>query len=148
MEYLDEVYPNRPLLPKDPVKKAFDKIIVEATGPVRILEFLFEIFPVVHNFSHCPISIFSVDCVPKKIYFTNILPYIVNLIISLLSYIVKFIKTSRFMKQSLLFFRPAFINYKNTHYNSIGQNDDAPNRVTIAEFTYELNWSQSVVAQW
>ncbi|CAH2091031.1 unnamed protein product [Euphydryas editha] len=35
VEYLDEVYPQRPLLPKDPVKKAFDKIIVEALGPVQ-----------------------------------------------------------------------------------------------------------------
>ncbi|XP_049873970.1 pyrimidodiazepine synthase-like isoform X2 [Pectinophora gossypiella] len=33
VEYLDDVYPQRPLLPKDPVKKAYDKIIVEvATG--------------------------------------------------------------------------------------------------------------------
>nr|QLI62204.1 glutathione S-transferase 8 [Streltzoviella insularis] len=37
VEYLDEVYPQRPLLPKDPVKKAFDKIIVEATGPIHTL---------------------------------------------------------------------------------------------------------------
>lgn len=35
VEYLDEVYPQRPLLPKDPVKKAFDKIIVEAIAPVQ-----------------------------------------------------------------------------------------------------------------
>ena len=28
-EYLDEAYPQRPLLPKDPVKKAFDKILLE-----------------------------------------------------------------------------------------------------------------------
>ncbi|KOB75343.1 Glutathione S-transferase 6 [Operophtera brumata] len=32
VEYLDEVYPQRPLLPKDPLKKAFDKIIVEVLG--------------------------------------------------------------------------------------------------------------------
>lgn len=37
VEYLDEVYPQRPLLPKDPVKKAFDKIIVEAIAPVSVL---------------------------------------------------------------------------------------------------------------
>lgn len=34
VEYLDDIYPQRPLLPKDPVKKAFDKIIVESIGPV------------------------------------------------------------------------------------------------------------------
>ncbi|XP_034831654.1 pyrimidodiazepine synthase-like isoform X2 [Maniola hyperantus] len=34
VEYLDEVYPQRPLLPKDPVRKAMDKIIVEASGPI------------------------------------------------------------------------------------------------------------------
>ncbi|CAG9793942.1 unnamed protein product [Diatraea saccharalis] len=34
VEYLDEAYPQRPLLPKDPAKKASDKIIVEAFGPV------------------------------------------------------------------------------------------------------------------
>ncbi|XP_026316778.1 pyrimidodiazepine synthase-like isoform X2 [Hyposmocoma kahamanoa] len=37
VEYLDEVYPRRPLLPKDPLKKAFDKIIIEAIGPVHTL---------------------------------------------------------------------------------------------------------------
>ena len=31
VEYLDEQYPQRPLLPKDPVKRAFDKILVETT---------------------------------------------------------------------------------------------------------------------
>lgn len=36
VEYLDEVYPQRPLLPADPLKKAFDKIIIEAMGPVSI----------------------------------------------------------------------------------------------------------------
>lgn len=36
MEYLDEVYSQRPLLSKDPVIKAYDKIIVEAAGPVRM----------------------------------------------------------------------------------------------------------------
>lgn len=34
VEYLDDVYPQRPLLSKDPVQKAFDKIIIEASGPV------------------------------------------------------------------------------------------------------------------
>ncbi|CAD0200898.1 unnamed protein product [Chrysodeixis includens] len=34
VEYLDEVYPQRPLLPKDPVQKAKDKIIVEASMPL------------------------------------------------------------------------------------------------------------------
>ncbi|XP_072947172.1 glutathione S-transferase omega-1-like isoform X2 [Epargyreus clarus] len=33
-EYLDEAYPQRPLLPKDPVAKAFDKIIVEVSAPI------------------------------------------------------------------------------------------------------------------
>ncbi|XP_059053715.1 pyrimidodiazepine synthase-like [Achroia grisella] len=37
VEYLDDVYPQRPLLPKDPVKKAFDKIIIEAAGPISTL---------------------------------------------------------------------------------------------------------------
>lgn len=36
VEYLDEVYTQRPLLSKDPVTKAYDKIIVEAAGPVRM----------------------------------------------------------------------------------------------------------------
>lgn len=36
VEYLDEMYPQRPLLPKDPLKRAFDKIIIEAIGPVSI----------------------------------------------------------------------------------------------------------------
>ncbi|KAM3966349.1 pyrimidodiazepine synthase-like [Aphomia sociella] len=35
VEYLEDVYPQRPLLPKDPVKKAFDKIIIEASGPIH-----------------------------------------------------------------------------------------------------------------
>lgn len=39
VEYLDEVYPQRPLLPKDPVKKAIDKIIVEASAPLHSLLF-------------------------------------------------------------------------------------------------------------
>ncbi|XP_026738338.1 uncharacterized protein LOC113501406 [Trichoplusia ni] len=34
VEYLDEVYPQRPLLPKDPILRAKDKIIVEAAGPI------------------------------------------------------------------------------------------------------------------
>lgn len=34
VEYLDDVFPQRPLLPKDPLKRAFDKIIIEALGPV------------------------------------------------------------------------------------------------------------------
>ncbi|XP_050351610.1 pyrimidodiazepine synthase-like [Nymphalis io] len=39
VEYLDEVYPQRPLLPKDPVKKAFDKITVETTGAIQTIFF-------------------------------------------------------------------------------------------------------------
>ncbi|XP_026499079.2 pyrimidodiazepine synthase-like [Vanessa tameamea] len=39
VEYLDEVYPQRPLLPKDPAKKAFDKIIVENTGAIHAMFF-------------------------------------------------------------------------------------------------------------
>ncbi|XP_053606455.1 pyrimidodiazepine synthase [Plodia interpunctella] len=35
VEYLDDAYPQRPLLPKDPVTKAYDKIIIEATGPIH-----------------------------------------------------------------------------------------------------------------
>ncbi|XP_013190758.2 glutathione S-transferase omega-1 [Amyelois transitella] len=35
VEYLDDVYPQRPLLPKDPVTKAYDKIIIESTGPIQ-----------------------------------------------------------------------------------------------------------------
>ncbi|XP_075979218.1 uncharacterized protein LOC142978600 [Anticarsia gemmatalis] len=35
VEYLDDVYPERPLFPKDPVKKAFDKILVEALGQIH-----------------------------------------------------------------------------------------------------------------
>ncbi|KAG7295981.1 hypothetical protein JYU34_021073 [Plutella xylostella] len=35
VEYLDEVYPQRPLLPKDPVQRALDKIIVEACTPIQ-----------------------------------------------------------------------------------------------------------------
>ncbi|CAK1586070.1 unnamed protein product [Parnassius mnemosyne] len=37
VEYLDEVYPQRPLLSKDPVTKAYDKIIVEASGPLHTM---------------------------------------------------------------------------------------------------------------
>ncbi|XP_013190849.1 pyrimidodiazepine synthase [Amyelois transitella] len=37
VEYLDDVYPQRPLLPKDPITKAYDKIIIEATGPIHNL---------------------------------------------------------------------------------------------------------------
>ncbi|CAH2217184.1 jg2768 [Pararge aegeria aegeria] len=37
VEYLDEVYPQRQLLPKDPLRKAFDKIIVEASAPIVTL---------------------------------------------------------------------------------------------------------------
>uniref|UniRef100_A0A0K8TVL8 Glutathione-S-transferase n=1 Tax=Epiphyas postvittana TaxID=65032 RepID=A0A0K8TVL8_EPIPO len=38
-EYLDEVYPQRPLLPKDPVKKALAKVLVEASGPIQTILF-------------------------------------------------------------------------------------------------------------
>lgn len=36
VEYLDDVYPQRPLLPKDPLLKAKDKILIEAMGPVSL----------------------------------------------------------------------------------------------------------------
>lgn len=40
VEYLDEQYPQRPLLPKDPVKRALDKILVETTmGAVHAIFF-------------------------------------------------------------------------------------------------------------
>ncbi|KAL0822435.1 hypothetical protein ABMA28_004505 [Loxostege sticticalis] len=39
VEYLDEVYPKRPLLPKDPVQKARDKMIVEVSGAIHTLFF-------------------------------------------------------------------------------------------------------------
>ncbi|KAH9630466.1 hypothetical protein HF086_017004 [Spodoptera exigua] len=39
VEYLDDVYPQRPLLPKDPVKKAKDKILVEALSPIHTVYF-------------------------------------------------------------------------------------------------------------
>lgn len=35
-EYIDEAYPQRPLRSKDPVRRAFDKIIIEAFTPVQI----------------------------------------------------------------------------------------------------------------
>ncbi|KAI8426159.1 hypothetical protein MSG28_005101 [Choristoneura fumiferana] len=38
-EYLDEVYPQRPLLPKDPVKKALAKVLVESSGPIQQIMF-------------------------------------------------------------------------------------------------------------
>jgi glutathione S-transferase len=38
VEYLEEVYPQRPLFHKDPVMRAFDKIIIEAMGPVSSLQ--------------------------------------------------------------------------------------------------------------
>ncbi|XP_047993276.1 pyrimidodiazepine synthase-like isoform X1 [Leguminivora glycinivorella] len=38
-EYLDEVYPQRPLLPRDPLKKALAKIIVEGSGPIQTMLF-------------------------------------------------------------------------------------------------------------
>ncbi|XP_061715024.1 pyrimidodiazepine synthase-like isoform X2 [Cydia pomonella] len=38
-EYLDEVYPQRTLLPKDPLKKALAKIIVEGSGPIQTMLF-------------------------------------------------------------------------------------------------------------
>nr|UYI58594.1 glutathione S-transferase 23 [Grapholita molesta] len=34
-EYLDDIYPQRPLLPKDPLKRALAKIIVESSGPIQ-----------------------------------------------------------------------------------------------------------------
>lgn len=37
VEYLDQVYPQRPLLPKDPYQQAIDKIIVQSTGPIESL---------------------------------------------------------------------------------------------------------------
>ncbi|CAG9135934.1 unnamed protein product [Plutella xylostella] len=37
VEYIDEVYPQRPLLSKDPVQRALDKIIVEACTPIQNL---------------------------------------------------------------------------------------------------------------
>ncbi|KAJ8713565.1 hypothetical protein PYW07_013935 [Mythimna separata] len=39
VEYLDEVYPQRPLLPKDPLLKAKDKIVVEGFNGVHALYF-------------------------------------------------------------------------------------------------------------
>nr|AWX68891.1 glutathione S-transferase omega 2 [Heortia vitessoides] len=39
VEYLDEVYSNRPLLPNDPVQKAQDKMVVEASGGIHNLFF-------------------------------------------------------------------------------------------------------------
>ncbi|KPI97298.1 Glutathione S-transferase omega-1 [Papilio xuthus] len=41
VEYLDEVYDQRPLISKDPVTKAYDKIIVEAIGPLQTVFFKF-----------------------------------------------------------------------------------------------------------
>ncbi|XP_026325124.1 pyrimidodiazepine synthase-like isoform X2 [Hyposmocoma kahamanoa] len=45
VEYLDEVYPQRPLIPKDPLKKAYDKIIIEAIAPVQSFIFKLMISP-------------------------------------------------------------------------------------------------------
>ncbi|XP_063828246.1 pyrimidodiazepine synthase-like [Ostrinia nubilalis] len=39
VEYLDEVYPQRPLLPKDPVQRARDKMVVELSGAIHTLFF-------------------------------------------------------------------------------------------------------------
>ncbi|XP_038223335.1 pyrimidodiazepine synthase-like isoform X2 [Zerene cesonia] len=38
-EYIDEVFPQRKLLPQDPYTKAIDKTIVEMTGPIHSLFF-------------------------------------------------------------------------------------------------------------
>ncbi|KAJ0178207.1 hypothetical protein K1T71_006030 [Dendrolimus kikuchii] len=35
VEYLDQVFPQRPLLPQDPYKQAIDKVIVQSTGPIE-----------------------------------------------------------------------------------------------------------------
>ncbi|KAG6444793.1 pyrimidodiazepine synthase isoform X2 [Manduca sexta] len=45
VEYLEDAFPQRPLFPQDPVKKAFDKIIVEASGPILTLYFKVMRFP-------------------------------------------------------------------------------------------------------
>ncbi|KAJ8716034.1 hypothetical protein PYW08_013319 [Mythimna loreyi] len=45
VEYLDEVYPQRPLLPKDPLLKAKDKILVEGFAGVHTLYFKLVKFP-------------------------------------------------------------------------------------------------------
>ncbi|KAL4712042.1 hypothetical protein ACJJTC_003709 [Scirpophaga incertulas] len=34
-QYLDEVYPQRPLISKDPLTRAFDRIIIESFGPIN-----------------------------------------------------------------------------------------------------------------
>nr|QIC35745.1 glutathione S-transferase omega 2 [Ostrinia furnacalis] len=45
VELIDELYPQRPLISKDPIRKAFDKIIIEALGPVQVLMFKAFKFP-------------------------------------------------------------------------------------------------------
>lgn len=40
VEYLDDVYPQRRLLPQEPVTKAFDKILVEVCTPLVTLQFV------------------------------------------------------------------------------------------------------------
>lgn len=38
-EYLEEVYPEIPLISKDPIKKAYEKIIIEASEPIFVMYF-------------------------------------------------------------------------------------------------------------
>lgn len=36
VEYIEDVYPQNPLLPKDPLKRIQDKLFVKATEPVSV----------------------------------------------------------------------------------------------------------------